>query len=626
MGRRDQRSLRAEGSGYRSPARGVGESGVARVLLLVALLSSAAWAQPEDAAAGGAAEPQAVVLLITADGRTLLDGVALGEDALAARLKELAAYPEARVTIGAHKDVPYDWVVARMAQVKAAGIGHVALLVDVAPDVSPDAGAPLDEPSPDAGVEAPVEPPPPAFSKVVEATGYLDSRSSYSRSRAWGLIPTDDFPQLQELLELNTQVKVSVRPRTYVYSDVSLVANAAGSYRSADKDGNELVLPDRNAAAAQPTVSINELYLLHELVPELNVLLGKKRVVWGAGLAYNPTDFFNARRDPTDPTFQRSGAWLAQLEVPLSVLTFDVVFLPQVLRQAAGIPTHLVAWPEWDERDEELHWQLAARAYALVGDADVNLMLFYGNRFGDDFEDKVRVGLSFSRYFFTDYELHVEALVQAGSTRDFLEAPCVASTVDAIRCTLQKKPFTRKKLLDDPQLYPRVLAGTRRQFDDESMLSIEYLWQADGWTKGDFQAFANALDLVREARAAGLPVSSSPAAGALFGGGSSDGLPTRFSFEPRAQHYLFVTYQKPRIKDDFTAQVVLIANLQDLSTMWTPSVAWSATEWLTLTLFGFIPVPGPDELSVKTPAGTPVSEYGTLPFAYRVMFEARAYF
>lgn len=609
-----------------SPAQRAGERGVARFLLLAVLLSSAAWAQSPEGADPVPPEPHAVVLLITADGRTLLDGVALGEDALAARLKELAAYPEARVAIGADKSVPYDWVVARMAQAKAAGIGRVALLVDVAPDVPPDAGAPPGEPSPDAGVEAPGAPPPPAFSKVVEATGYADSRSSYSRSRTWGLVPTDDFPQLQELLELNTQVKVSVRPRTSFYSDVSLVANAAGNYRSADKDGNELVLPDRNALAAQPTVSINELYFLHEFLPELNVLVGKKRVVWGSGLVYNPTDFFNARRDPTDPTFQRSGAWLLQLEVPLSVMTFDVVFLPQVLRQASGIPTHFLAWPEWDQRDEELHWQLAARAYALVGDADVNLMLFYGNRYSDAFEDKVRVGLSFSRYFFTDYELHLEALIQSGSPRDFIEAPCVASTLEAFKCHLRGKPFVRKKLLDDPQLYPRVLAGTRRQFSDESMLSIEYLWQADGWTRSDFQSFANGLDLVREARASGLPLSASPAAGALFGATSADGLPTRFSFEPRGQHYLFVTFQKPRIKDDFTAQVVVIANLVDLSTMWTPSVAWSATEWLTLTLFGFFPLQGPDRLSEKTPSGALVSEYGTLPFEYRVMFEARAYF
>jgi hypothetical protein len=71
---------------------------------------------------------------------------------------------------------------------------------------------------------------------------------------------------------------------------------------------------------------------------------------------------------------------------------------------------------------------------------------------------------------------------------------------------------------------------------------------------------------------------------------------------------------------------VLIANLVDLSTLWTPSLAWSPTDWLTLTLYGFLPLPGPDALAAKTSANVRVSEYGTLPFAWRALFEVRAFF
>ena len=158
------------------------------------------------------------------------------------------------------------------------------------------------------------------------------------------------------------------------------------------------------------------------------------------------------------------------------------------------------------------------------------------------------------------------------------------------------------------------------------MLSLEYLYQADGWTADDFQNMANALDLLEQGRQAGLPVNRIPGSSQLFGGTTSDGLPVRFSFDARGQHYLFASFQKPRIKDDFTAQLVLIANLSDLSTMWTPSLSWSTTEWLTLSAFAYLPLKGPDELAPKTPAGVPVSEYGSLPFEYRVMFEAKAYY
>lgn len=517
---------------------------------------------------------------------------------------------------------------AALAIALLAASAALADEADAGADVPVEASPPVETPAPvEAPAPAPVAEPEPFFKKYVEATGYVDSRTSFTRARTWGLIPTDDVPQLQELFEVNLQLKAGVRPHSFMYADVSLVGSWGGFFHGADASGADIELADHPSSALSPLVSINELYVLHELVPEVNLLVGKKRIVWGSGLAYNPTDFLNARRDPTDPTFQRAGVWLAQLEVPLEVMTFSFVFAPTVLRQTAGIPTHMITWPAWDRRDEEAHYQLAARAYALVGDADVNVMAFYGNRSVDDFTKKFRVGLSFSRYFFTDYELHFEALLQTGSTRDFVVPECVESSLAALVCSQQKRSAVVKSRLDDAAILPRLLVGTRRQFDDESILSVEYLWQADGWTRANFQDFANGLDLLREGRAAGLPVNRIPGASQLLGGGAStDGLPARFTFDPRGQHYLFLSYQKPRIRDDFTAQVVLIANLQDLSTLWTPSIAWSATEWLTLTLFGFVPVRGPDSLTAKTPQGVAVSEYGALPFAFRVLFEARAYF
>jgi hypothetical protein len=466
-----------------------------------------------------------------------------------------------------------------------------------------------------------------AWAKALDVTGSLGSRTTFTRSRTWGVLPTDDLPQLQQLLELNTQVRVSVRPRSYLYSDVSLVGNASGQYRAMDANGHEARLADRNSPQAQPVVSLNEVYVFHEFYPSLNLLLGKKRVTWGAGMAYNPTDLLNPRRDPTDPTFQRSGAWVAQVEVPLELMTFSLLFAPSVLKSVSGIPTALMTWPKWDQRDEALHYQAAARWYALIGDADFNAMLFYGNQSVDAFEEKLRVGLSFSRYFFTDYELHVEALVQQGSAREALVPECVTSQLAAMGCAVRGAAFTERRRLDERVLLPRVLVGARRQFSDDSLLSLEYLYQADGWGAAQFQDYANALGLLKEARLGGLPLSRVPAASALLGQGTgSDGLPVRVAFEARGQHYLFLTYQKPRVADDFTLSLVVLANLTDLSTLWTPSVAWSAAEWLTLSLYGFLPLGGPDSLAAAAPDGTHVSEYGITPFAARAMFEARAFF
>lgn len=487
-------------------------------------------------------------------------------------------------------------------------------------------GSPLESSAaPEAAASSPAAeaPLPSAWSKVLEVTGYVDSRTSFTRARTWGLLPTDDLPQLQEMLELNTQVRVKVRERSYLYSDVSLVANAAGQYHGRDAAGQDVQVENRPAL---PVVSLNELYVFHDFVPQLNLVVGKKRVVWGSGMAFNPTDLLNPRRDPTDPTLQRAGAWVTQLEAPFETMTFSLLFAPTVLASTSGIPTALLVYPTWDLKDRLVHYQLAARWYALVADADITLMAFYGNASVDVFRDKLRFGLSFSRYFFTDYELHLEALFQQGSARDSVVSSCVSSLTEAAGCVLSRTAFTQKGLLEDERVLPSVLVGTKRQFSDDSLLSLEYLYQADGWSKAQFQDFANGLGLVDDGRRQGLPIGQLPGVAQLTGPSRADGLPSRLSFDPKGQHTLFLTVQKPRLFDDFTLQLVVLASLSDLSSMWSPSVAWSATEWLTLTLYGFLPLPGPDALAVRTPSGTAVSEYGVSPFAVRALLEARAYF
>jgi hypothetical protein len=483
--------------------------------------------------------------------------------------------------------------------------------------------------------ELPPEPTP-AFAHRVEATGYVSIRGGFSRSHINGLLPTGDLPQLTGLAELNGQVKVKYVERSFVYGDVSLIAQAGGMFRGTvgvdnklpvlptDKDGDEFNVPDHDVAATRPSVSLNELYVLHEFLPALNVLVGKKRVVWGSGQAYNPTDLLNIRKDPTDPTFQRAGAWMARVEVPLETMAFTAVFAPGLLEQSSGIPRQFVTYPGWDKQDDQAHYLVALRAYALVADADVNLMLFYSNLYGDSFHDKVRVGGSFSRYFFTDYEFHAELLIGSGSSRDYVAHDCVTSGTAAFACFQAKTPFVSKSKLDDVSYYPKLLVGSRRQFDDESFLSVEYLYQAEGYSASEFQDQANALDLTLQAKKLGVPPGQIPS---LTPPTTADGVPQRFTFDPQVRHYLFLTYNKPRIFDDFTAQLVTIVNLQDLSTIWSPSISWSTTEWLTLSALGFFPVPGLDSLGPKRLSNDRhVTEYGNSPIAYRALLEARIFY
>jgi hypothetical protein len=109
--------------------------------------------------------------------------------------------------------------------------------------------------------------------------------------------------------------------------------------------------------------------------------------------------------------------------------------------------------------------------------------------------------------------------------------------------------------------------------------------------------------------------------------GAEGGIPIRFRFEPIGQNYLFATFQKPRIHDDFIFAVTALASLQDLSGLVAPSLSWSAKEWLTLTASAFLPFPGPSSLAATDPrTGKAISEYGLAPLAWRGLFEAKVFY
>lgn len=459
---------------------------------------------------------------------------------------------------------------------------------------------------------------------AAEVTGYGESRTQYSRSRVHGLLPTDALPEVQQLLELNVQPRHEYRPGGFVAADLSLFLQGAWRYRGLNAEGQEVGVPVREASAARPFVSLSELYLSHEVFPALHLLAGKKRILWGAGWAYNPTDLLNPPKDPTDPSSQRVGAYMLRVEVPLEKYTFSLVASPAVLEQESGLPRALLVYPEYNARDQEAHYLIAARAYALVANADLNLMLFHSNLYSDSFENKTRLGFSFSRYFFEDYELHVEALVGRGASRNYPTHGCLDSREAARDCFLRGEQLISQRRLQEKRLRPQLLVGTRYQFSDESLVSAEYLYQADGLKPSEFQDVVSGLSLLSAARELGLDTEQLLQ---QLLGGTQEELPQRFRFVPLTRHYAFLTFQKPKIRDDFTVSASLIANLRDFSGLLAPSVAWSATEWMTLTLSGFVPFSGPSSLAATVPStGEPISEFELGPSTFRVLLQARLFY
>jgi hypothetical protein len=453
-----------------------------------------------------------------------------------------------------------------------------------------------------AGSEAGVTP---GNKEAPEINGYASNRLAYSHT---GPFSTRDTPSLLELLEANMQLRVNLGSKqNFMYADASLFYQGGWLFRTGGTDRLTLNA-GHDIPALHPYFVPSEIYLSLSARPWLNFLVGKKRIIWGSGLTFNPTNLLSPAKDPTDPNLQRAGNWVARVELPFEKVTFTALFAPQALYTEAGIPYAMLRYPSYQSsnstevRDNATHYLAAGRFYALLGDADLNLMYFFSNHYQDNFRNKSRFGVSFARYFFTDYEFHLEALLTRGSARDFACEPGAAGCSD--------NPTFAATKLESKTFYPRVLVGTRRQFADESMLTLEYYYQGDGYTDREF------------ARA--VPLMSTNAVSAATGA-QSNALPQSFSFDPMRRHYLFASYSKPRIFDDWTAGAMLLAGLRDLSGLFVPSVSWSTKEWLTLTVYGYVPIHGLGVGEV-TANNRKVSEYSLMPFDYRVLFEARVYY
>ncbi len=450
---------------------------------------------------------------------------------------------------------------------------------------------------------------------MAEVNGYLDDRIGFESINPSRPVTTRDIPSISEIAEANLQLRVSLAgTQNFAYADLSLLYQSGWLFYADDGAGGRREVANHDVPALRPAVVPSELYLSLTPKPWLNLLAGKKRITWGSGFAFNPTDLINPPKDPTDPNAQRAGNWVMRVEAPFEKLTFTGLFAPEALYTQQGIPYAMLRYPSYppadgpDVRDNASHYLLAARLYLLLGDADVNLIYYFSNRYQDGFQNESRWGVSFSRFFFTYTELHVEALFSRGSARSYPNHDCLTG---AARC--DDAALVPSKL-NSSSLYPRLIAGARRQFSDESMLSLEYYYQRDGYSDAEFR---DAVQLLALAKASGITSASSA--------GTSSALPQRFTFDPLRRHYLIASYSKPRIFDDWTVGVVLIAGLRDLSGLFTPSVTWSAREWLTFTLSGYVPIHGLGVGEAKVGNGS-WSEYALTPFDTRVLFETRVFY
>ena len=480
-----------------------------------------------------------------------------------------------------------------------------------------DIAAPAESPA----VEAPTEETAPP--RPVRASGFLDQRWTGGYASVAHLFAAKDTPHLQNLTEASVQLKLDWGAVGQAYADVSFVYQRGWLYWAQGADGTRERQADHDVPALRPLAVIAELYAILNIGERLNATVGKKRVLWGPGLAWNPADLLNPPKDPTDPTLQRAGPWLARLELPLDNWTFTLAAAAKTTQQFAGVPTGLWVYPDnaVAKADDAGHYAIAARVYRLIAETDVNFMAFWTNLYNDPFQDKLRLATSASHVFGNALEVHVEVLGQQGSSRLYVDANCAVDLASAAACFGSGKSPVGNFRVHDTDIRVKALAGLRYQFGENAAISAEYLYNAEGANQAEFGALVQGMALAKQATSLGAQVPFS------FGPGAANdaGTPQKFAFEPLRRHYLFLTYLHPQLNDDFTINAVVLLGLEDLSGQFVPQITWSAREWVNLTLGAFYAIPGLAGQGAQVGAAQ-WTEASLQPNIWRTFLSARLFF
>ncbi len=504
--------------------------------------------------------------------------------------------------------------------------------------------APADSVTPDMAMPADEAPPEPLVK--VRVNGFLDTRTTGAYASVAHLLPADDVAHLANLTEGNVQLKLDWRDKATAIADASFLYQKGGLYYGNDGTGERLRLADHDVATYRPSAVLSEFYGTYNFHEHFNVTLGKKRIVWGPGLAINPTDLLNPPKDPTDPTMQRAGSWLVRAEAPFDLFTLSLVAAGKVTRQFGGIPGGLVYYPDAhpatqydkygnvqsDGYDNHPHYALAARAYALWQETDLNLYWFQTQQYNDALNYKNRVGLSASHVFFNALELHLEAIGFQGSAKAYFDPDCIGSVGAFQGCAMTGKTPGGYTQIDDDGVRVKALAGGRWQFGDNASFTFEYFYNGEGYNQAQFNNFAQVmsmrpqlLSLMDTAASLHQTIPGNALSFLNPTANSDSGAPQKFTFEPMRRHYAFFTYLHTMIADDWNINTVVLLGLEDLSGQIAPQVTWLTQEWLNLTLGGLYTIPGIKSLGAQV-GDARYTENGMQPTAWRVFFSARVFY
>ncbi len=274
------------------------------------------------------------------------------------------------------------------------------------------------------------------------------------------------------------------------------------------------------------------------------VRVGKQRLSWGSGFAWNPTDRVEPPKNPLNPGLEQEGAAAVRLDLlPASWATVTVV--------AARSDTTLRDLPFEARRAERRTGVLRTRV--LVRDTDLALVVSGGSR------QPTLFGLDVARVVGAGVTGHLEATVYRGAE------------------LLPPRP---------EETFVRAVAGALRTFGADHTFALEYFFNGEGYHDEEARVYLSTLNT--SASIAFDPLAPEPerqaalavylaAANRPYAGGM--GL---------RRHYLHGSWTRGQAGGRWTLAARVLVGLDDGGFVLTPGVTFAPRGDLTVTVDGVL--------------------------------------
>jgi hypothetical protein len=281
-----------------------------------------------------------------------------------------------------------------------------------------------------------------------ELQGYLRARATHAVLDSHALLQgvTQNVPENFAVFEPNIQPKLRLFD-----NHITLAADISILFQSADP---------------YATLLVNDLYVQGSILDSIYIVAGKRRVVWGTGLSWNPTDLINPQRDLLEPARTRAGSlMLPMVDVALEQVTFSAYLTPPITYDKYGAPTKVQS-PFF-----------GTRVFTNQFETDMSLMYFY-----DSVKMRHSIGTAASRIFFDNYEAHFEGILHFGP----VDRP---ASPDSDQCGPPVGPV--------PNFGGAAVLGARRDWSDHSLLSVELLYSSAGYGPEEYALLRTELPCLR---------------------------------------------------------------------------------------------------------------------------------